>query len=354
MNEIYSLEELTKYFANIDEDKLKSLVEEYLFRGTVDGKLVLASPERHTFIAEVFGASDLKSQERLRKIFARLLEQFEPTNPPKKSDLLYLFYLLSLAPVIRSDEAKERLRRWLYINAFEEWKYGPFYLHSELVLATGAYNSDEDWIHYIKKVLPTRKSFSYSALAAYRVIHQTRGPESLSLVPDILFTSNPAHFSVIESMGYFLRMTISKFSAKRFSTILIDVLNQMDRPLDETLIIVVKLRVIIAQELAKFEKGLSELINKLDVMWNNAISVWKNMPPEDSYKVFDRTLEGSLGLWRKIPDFYNGQNVVGVFLFVGRYEMVITIADTYIIEHCKDFFENLQEHEQVSLAYAMG
>jgi hypothetical protein len=347
-----SIDDVAGYFQSLNDLQLIDALKAYLSSGIIGGRPLPARSERHVFLANLFNGCDQTLQDRLRNAFACLLEFFEPSEPPKTSDVEYLFYLLSLAPVIRNKQAKERLRRWLFANAFDGWKYDIFDLQNELILATSAYDSDEVWTNFILHILPKRANFKNVSLAAYRALWQTIQLNSLSLLPSILLFSNPEDSKFLKSFGYLIRLTIDKAGTQQFCNKTISVLDNFESPPLEIWTVVLRLEELIDQELAKYREELKPLRQHLRIVWANAETKWRSLPPPDSYEMFDKLLEVFNGQWELMHFFYRPSGMKGAFMFRKRHALVITESDAYILERSEGFFDLIEDFEKQEVGYS--
>jgi len=351
MNEGSSINNLIRHMQGLDDSQLAYSLRIYLKEGSFGDTPVYTILERNRFIAELFNRCDTTLQERIRRVFSDLLETFDGTNP--KDDPEYLFYLASLASVIRCGQTKERLRRWIRQGTFDTWKYGIFNLNSELILATSSYDSDDEWVDFMLSVLPKRSSFKESALAAYRALWQSRGVECLSILPDVLLISDLEDVAFSQSLGYFLRLTIDKVNVETFCRTMIAVLDRTQRPVDEIWIIVLKIEEIVERELAIHKGDLSPLLEHLKVVWNRAVVTWQKLPPPYAYEAFDKLLEVPEKDWQNIR--LTSPGIRGAFTFRKRHIIEVTEQDKDILERCEPFFEEISyEEEPLYLTAAAG
>lgn len=187
----------------------------------------------HAFVSRLYRKSDLLLKERLGRAYSRLLVSFEPEMHPNREategDREYLFNLISLASTIRAEQAKARLRRWLYLEVYRDWEYDNFNLHKQILLATAAYDPDDAWVSYVHDTLPTKSYYERVALASYRALLQTKGIDCLSLLPRVLGAVPPSHEKRRKSFGYLLGLTMSRFGREVFLSKAAETLNSGER-----------------------------------------------------------------------------------------------------------------------------
>jgi hypothetical protein len=167
------IKSLTRNIQDLTDADLTRGLRMYLKDGIFGETPVYTNLERHRFIAELFNQSDTKLQERIRVAFSNVLESFEPAN--QNADAEYLFYLVSLASMIRSRQTKQRLQRWVRQGTFDNWRHDIFNMTAEAILALASYDADDEWIEFLLTALPKRASFKEYATAAFRALWQTRG-----------------------------------------------------------------------------------------------------------------------------------------------------------------------------------
>lgn len=335
-----TLQDLINDTPNLSVSELNECLRRYLYEGRFGTKAVLSRSARHIVVAELYAASTSRTKEKLETAFAAILEGFEPSEPPRENEVEYVFHLLSLAATIRNAQAKERLRRWLYINAFEGWQHGPFSLHGQLVLASGAYDSDEQWLHWIKTVLPRRDGFVTSALPAYRVILQTRGLECVSLVPDIVLVTELSDIGFVRSFNYLLGLTIERAGANAFCNEVIAVLNRMNRPVREVFTIILRFRSIIEKELETAPAELERMKGNLRDLWDGSLKAWSKMDVQDAYETLDRTIDAAgPERYQVLPSHFRAVGVIEVVVFNSEYYLPITKQHAALIDMCGPFFE---------------
>lgn len=333
-------QQLIQQAANLNASDLRASIHRYLYEGRFGDSLVLSRSSRHIVVSELYAASNYDTKENLERAFSTILESLEPSEPPRKEETKYIFHLLSLAASIKPPQAKERLRRWLYINAFEGWHYGPFNLHAQLVLATAAYDSDEQWIYWLKNVLPTRPSFPGSALAAYRALWQTRKIECLSLLPEILLVADLSNPRFVGPFRYLLGLTAEGVGAGAFVSEVIAVLNKMSRPVAEVFRIILQFRDIIADGVPLTAQQMKRVTKYLRASWDSNAERWLAMESQEAYEVFDETIEAA-GPERcdVLPSHFKGQGVLQVVVFSGEYSLQIKRRNAELIDRCAPFFE---------------
>jgi hypothetical protein len=330
-----------------DVDLTRSL-RVYLKDGIFGETPVYTNLERHRFISEVFTQSDTRLQERIRVAFANVMESFEPASP--KADAKYLFYLVSLASVIRNSQTKERLRRWVRLGTFDTWRHDIFNITAEAILALSSYDSDDGWVDFILNVLPKRASFKEYATAAFRALWQTRGTTCVSLLPDVLLTSDVDDEAFVKSVGYLSRLVVDKAGFDQFSKSVNASLMNMNKPVYESWAIIARLDYLAEQELSIIDNEREILIHTLRQHWNETSREWQGLDNEPRYDAFYNILGVSRKLWEPIPQ------VRGAFIFQKKFILEIAGNDDYIREQCKSFFEvlGLEEEPVYSIGAAGG
>lgn len=332
-------QQLVQHAANLNVSDLQASIRRYLYEGRFGDNLVLSRSSRHIVVSELYAASNYDTKETLERAFSIVLESLEPSEPPRKEEIRYVFHLLSLAASIKPPQAKERLRRWLYINAFEGWQYGPFNLHAQLVLATAAYDSDEQWVYWLKNVLPTRPSFADCARATYRALWQTRN-ECLSLLPEILIVADLSNPRFAGPFRYLLGLTVDGVGARAFCSEVIAVLNKMSRPVAEVFTIILQFRDIIADGVPITDRQMDRVTKFLRGLWDSNAERWLAMNSQEAYDAFAQTVEAA-GPERcdVLPSHFKGQGVLQVVIFSGEYSLQIEERNAELIERCEPFFE---------------
>ncbi len=346
-----SIAGLIEHLRRLSDDELTHSLKSYLREGVFGDVQVYTSLERHRFVEELFNSCDSALQEKLRTTFAGLLETFEAKNP--KDTREYLFYLIPLAAAIRSNQAKERLRRWLRNGTFDRWKYDTFDLTTELLVTTSAYDSDDEWVDFILRILPRKPIFRDCALAAYRALWQTRGLACLSLLPDVLVVADLEDEGFSKNLGYLLRLAITKAGAERVGRMEIEVLNEMKKPVHEVWTVVLRLDEVIGRELSKYRKDLTPLSDYLQEVWDKAVDRWNDeLDPEEAYEAFDKLLEVPEKDWDSIN--VASARVRAAFKFRGKFMLEISDEHTYILERCEEFFTELDYERVEEAAYVAG
>lgn len=337
MNDETLIDTLISQMQGFDHSQLARSLRVYLKDQIFGDIRVHTVLEPHRFIAEVFSRCDTALQEKIREAFSDVLEAFEGTNP--QDDAETLFYLTSLASVIRTGRTRQRLRRWIRNGTFDTWKHAIFHLNSELILASASYDADEEWSDFMLKVLPSRSSFKDSALAVYRALWQARGQECLSILPDVILVLDLKTGTFAKSLGYLLRLTIDKIGVEQFSRSLIAVIDNMQRAVDDVWVIIVRIEEILEQELVMYRDELQPLVQHFASAWNRAAATWQNLPQPKKYEAFDRLLEEPQKDWENIR--ITSPRVVAAFMFRKKYILEITEEDHYIRERCEQFFEDI-------------
>jgi hypothetical protein len=305
--------------------------------------------ERHTFIEKLYKKLDSTVQIKFSNALSHALEHFEPELKPREGDPRYLYSLLSLAAVIRNEQIKERLRRWLYLGLFHNWEYKIFNLHGVLILTTCAYDSDETWRNHLMNVLPTKAYFRKVALETYRAILQTRKLDCVELLPDILSTAEPENEDLKERFGYLLSETIGRFGQEFFFARATAALNSGAKDVAQVCSNVLKFEDFLEEAFrdGRQLKYFKEWIKHLDeVVWKPAQENWREMEDEESKKVFDRILDKCRDYITPIPRAfvrYDKDDDNEVLSFRGTHEIVVNLKEQ---AHLRPFFENLAEYEK--------
>jgi hypothetical protein len=321
-----------------DADLTRSL-RMYLRDGIFGETPIYTRLERHRFVSELFSQSDTKLQERIRIAFSNVLESFEPTNP--KIDAEYLFYLVSLASVIRTSQTKERLRRWVRQGTFDTWRHDIFDITAEVILALASYDADDEWVDFLLNVLPKRANFKANATAAFRALWQTRGITCVSLLPDVLLTSEINDEPFVKSVGYLSRLVVDKAGYDQFAKSVNAVFSNIRKPVYETWAAIVRLDYLAEHELSILASERESLTNTLREHWSKTISEWRDLPDEPRYKAFERILDISPKLWQVIT------SPRGAFLFQKKFILEVADDDYYIRSHSAPFFQAVTLEEEI-------
>lgn len=339
---IDSVESLLVYLRALTDVQMEESLRLYLKEGLLGERPVYTVLERHRFVAEIFNRCETVLQEKIRRVFASLLQNFEGTNPG--DDPAYLFSLVSLASVIRSASAKERLRRWIRLGTFKGWKHGIFDLNSELIVATSAYDADDAWIDYMLKVYPKQPTFAESALATYAALWQTRGEQCLDLLPEIMATGNPADRGFSKSLGYHLRLTIRKLGYERFNKLTAKAFQDARNNVPTAWLAILTFDELLDSELAKHNTRLTELTDQFEGLWAEAVKAWRALPDLPAHAAFARMMD----VPSKESITIKPGEVRAAFRFrKQKYGLEIYESDTYIIEHSGNFFEDIEQEYQV-------
>lgn len=229
---------------NIKHDSLDSIIQELQPLTDVElaqwliKALNKQSPEiihlptrgsKHSFIENLYKKCDPLLQEKLGRGLALVLERFEPNLTPVQGQPEYLFSLLSLASVIRNEQIKERLRRWLYLGAFRDWRYDASNLYGQLILSTSRYDSDRTWLEFLLRSLPAKSYFRDVAVETYRAVLDTRELESLELLYDVVTSIDPDDEDTFKRFLLFLTITKKKFGFNPLLAHAVRVLDNRER-----------------------------------------------------------------------------------------------------------------------------
>lgn len=339
---------------------IRSLTSEELFRWlatVIDESSPEAMPfpstwTRYTALAMLYRTCDLPLQLRFSDAFARLLESFEPRPQAASSDRRYLLSLLSLAATARSDRAKKRLYRWLYLELFRDWEEKPFNLHGELILATAAYDPDDEWVEYVSMLLPTRPFFDKVARPAFRALLQTRAGDCLKLLPAILKVLPPDEEDERVQFGYLLSLAIDRCGFNSFLTKAIEALSSARLTVAQTIAAVSFLDRFLSETLENSDETASKTVRDLtSSLWQPAIEKWWGMKDEDNYRTFVEILESCHDYYTIIPQALV-KDALGALTFRGRYELVVPTN----FGHLALFFKDYGDYEDANkpLARAAG
>jgi hypothetical protein len=333
------IKSLTRKIHDLDDAELTRCLRLYLKDGTFGETPVYTKLERHRFIAELFNQLDTKLQERVRVAFSNVLESFEPAN--QKTDAEYLFYLVSLASLIRSSQTKERLRRWVRQGTFDNWQYDIFNMTAEAILALSAYDADDEWVEFLLTALPKRASFKEYATAAFRALWQTRGTTCLSLMPDVLLTSDVDNNAFVKSVGYLSRLVADTVGSDKYSSTLNTVFSKMQKPAYESWAIIVRYDYLAEKELSKIHNQQESLVGALREKWRSTISEWKSLPDEHRYEAFAKITGINSKLWQLTT------SPRAAFVFRNKFILDIADDDYYIRNRAAAFFNNVALEEEV-------
>lgn len=299
-----------------------------------------ARGERHILIEKLYKKCDPLFQIKFGNALALSLERFEPSATPDANELEYLYSLLSLAALIRNDQIKERLHRWIQMDAFHEWEHKTFNLYGVLILTTSEYDSNEEWLHHILKVLPTKAYFGEVAAAAYRAILETKGLDCIELLPDSLKTVELNDKRARSRFRILLSETMERCVPDFFFTTVARLLNSKERDVADVCLNVLKLENLIEEEFQnqkEFDKWTQYLGEKV---WQPAIQRWRKAGTDP--KTFGRILKecGSYAILRK--------GWIGAYRILifnqGRHEITIKASDKKFAA----FFERVDRHDEVA------
>jgi hypothetical protein len=325
------IKSLTRKIQDLDDAELTRCLRMYLKDGMFGETPVYTRLERHRFIAELFNQLEAKLQERVRVAFSNVFESFEPAN--QKADAEYLFYLVSLASMIRSSQTKERLRRWVRQGTFDNWRHDIFNLTAEAILALSSYDSDDEWVEFMLTVLPKRASFKEHATAAFRALWQTRGTTCLSLMPDVLLSSDVDDAAFVKSVGYLSRLVADTVGSDKYSRTVNTVLSDMQKPAYESWAVIVRYDYLVERELSTIYPRRDSLVDALREKWRITTSEWQGLEDKDRYDAFYKILGISQKLWE--PTTWPRV----AFVFRNKFVLDVADDDYYIRERAKAFFE---------------
>jgi hypothetical protein len=283
----------------------------------------------HLPITSLYLQCDPLLQKRFGKALAGILESFEPRLGADEQEREFLYSLLSLAATIRNDQIKERLRRWLYQDAFQDWYYDIFNLYGVLLLTTSAYDSDEDWLDFVMKILPTRSRFRAFAVETHRAILDTKGIDCLELLPNILDVVDSDDEVTSSRLSLLLGETIETFGADRFFSYAVKSINKETRDVADVCSNTLKLEHLVADEVSE-EMDRWTLFLK-ERSWAPAIKRWQKAGSKlDTFKeIVNRCGEFDYIL---MPSriIYGAYHVVT--FRNGNYEIVIKSSDRDLSE----------------------
>ena len=322
-------------------ERIQSFPDEELYQWlaeSLEGKSSRLAPlptrwEAHTFIADIYRKCRPSLQVKLGHALAGLLEAFVP-NVSQSKNSKHVYQLLSLASTIRNARTKERLRRWLYSEIFKDWVYAVYNIHGELILATSTYDSDEVWINYISKLLPTREFFPKVARHAYRAVLQTRGIDCLDLLPDVLPVLDPEVGNNKEEFGYLLGVTIDRFGKELFLKKATETLKAEWR-LERVFVNVSRLEQFLQSVLSGKKELFEELHSHFDrEIWHPCAEKWRSLKREDNHLAFDAILDVCKP--EPTPSYFI-TDALGVLRFPGPHELVVPNSFTHLRPYFQGF-----------------
>ena len=333
-NRPLSLSQIVERIQRLSDDELFNWLAESLEEKYHPVAPINTRWEVHTYIADIYRKCTPSFRARLSQAFAGLLESFVP-NVSQKKDSKYVFQLISLASNIRNKQTKERLRRWLHSEIFKDWEFQNFNLHGELILATSTYDSDQQWLNYIEKVLPTRSFFSKVARHAYRALLQTRGIDCLGLLPDMLRVLNPENENEKEAFGYLLGVTLNRFGQELFLEKANEILSadwRVEIVFKNILNLEEFLRSALSRQSGPFGNRFEEFRRYFDLeIWKPCAERWQSLDEEKNSLAFEAILEACRP--NVVPGYYL-QGVMGVLNFRGRHELAVPVS----FLHLRTFF----------------
>lgn len=335
-----SMSQVVERIQRLSDEGLRQWLAESL-----EGKPSRVAPlptrwEAHTFIADIYRKCSPSLQVRLGYALAGLLESFVP-NVSRSKNSKMAFQLLSLASTIRNERTKERLRRWLYSEIFKDWEYAIFNIHGELILATSTYDSDEVWMNYIRRILPTKEFFPQVARHAYRAVLQTRGISCLDMLPDILPVLDPETGNNKEAFGYLLGVTLDRFGKELFLKKATETLKTEWR-VERIFINVSRLGQFLQSVLSGKQELFEEFHGHFDrEIWRPCADKWRSLEREDNHLAFEAILD----VCKPEPTpTYLITDALGVLRFPGPHELVVPESFT----HLRPYFQGSE------LAIGMG
>jgi len=347
-----SLGEVTEDMRNLTSEELFRWLATVIDESSPETTPFPSTWTRHTALAMVYRSCDLPLQLRFSDAFGRLLESFEPQPQAASSDRHYLFSLLSLAGTVRSDRAKKRLCRWLYLELFRDWEEKPFNLHGELILATAAYDPDDQWVEYVSTLLPTRPFFDKVARQAFRALLQTRAVDCLKLLPAMLKVLPPEDEDERVQFGYLLGLTVDRCGFDVFLKKAVKALGSARLTVAQAIAAVSFLDRFLSETLENSDEQIDTSVRYLtSKLWQPAIEKWRGMNDEDNYRTFVEILGSCHDYYTIIPQAFV-KDVLGVLTFRGSYELVVPTS----LRHLALFFKDYGDYEEANkpLARAAG
>ncbi|HKR11607.1 MAG TPA: hypothetical protein VJT15_06105 [Pyrinomonadaceae bacterium] len=221
---LFTLTQAAQLLRPLSDQQLYNWLVQALDEGSTDENQPQSRWDLDAFIVDVYRECDPSLQLRLRSAFDNLLESFVPSLTPNKN-AAYLSALLTLASNFRSKRVKERLRRWLYDDMFNDLYYRGANLHGRLIVATSVYDVDEEWLNHLKNVLPGKPFFPKVARHTYRALLDTVGLESVEELPKVLQVIDHEDPDEKSGLGYLLRLSMKKFGREMFLSKTAEVLN---------------------------------------------------------------------------------------------------------------------------------
>ena len=330
-SQLLSLTQAVEWLRPLSEEKLYDWLAEALEKGRANATPPHTQWDIDTFLVDVYRECDPGLQLRLRSAFASLLESFVPSLTPNKN-AAYLSALLTLGSNLRSKRVKERLRRWLYADMFKDSYYLGANLHGDLILATSVYDVDDEWLHHIKTVLPTKSFFPKVARHTYRALLDTVGIGCMEALPDVLRSINREDNDERVAMGYLLRLSMKKFGREMFLNKTAEVFStdwRVENVFENTLNLEEFLKAAFPNETDQ-----EELIEDLDVkIWTPWADKWRDLDVKRSTETFTAIM--LVCKPEPVEQFYV-RDALGALAFRGgRHHLVVPKSH----EHLKGYFE---------------
>jgi hypothetical protein len=316
---------------------LRARPDEELYKWLADGLAETASEtarphsqvDLDTFIVDVYREADPALQQRLGLALASLLESYVPSLTPNKN-AAYLSGLLTLSSNFRNKRVRERLRRWLYVDMFKDWNYRGDNLLGVLIAATSVYDSDEEWLHHIRHILPTKPFFPQVARFVYRALMDTVGIECVELLPRILRAVNRADKKDQAGMAYLLLRSLKRFDQEPFVTKVSEVFNadwRVEMVFEDTL----NLEECLKSALSDKPDRFYALTDDFDArIWTPVSRKWLSLDSERNQETFKAILQVCK------PETVD-QSIVGDALgaldFRGRHFLVVPRSHGHLREY---------------------
>ena len=128
-----------------------------------------------------YESGDPEFQMRIGISISNLLESCDPVIGKEE----YLFYLLTIIPIIRPQKAKQRLKYLLFSKALENFHFDVFDLNVQLIAALCEYDIDQTLKDYIFTNLANRSNFKDYAIVCYRGLMHMYDESPFLLIPKI-------------------------------------------------------------------------------------------------------------------------------------------------------------------------
>jgi hypothetical protein len=214
---------------------------------------------------------------------------------------------------------------------FKDWDYLGANLHGDLILATSVYDVDDEWLHHIKTVLPSKSFFPKVARHTYRALLDTVGIECAEALPYVLRSINREDTNERMALGYLLRLSIKKFGRKIFLDKTAEVLNsdwRVEKVFENTLNLEEFLKAAFPNPEDQYD-----LINDLDVkIWQPRVDKWRELDVKRSTETFKAIL---VVCKPQTVEQFLVRDALGALDFRGRHNLVVPKSHG----HLKEYFE---------------